>query len=167
MRFVTRTRPSQRARVARKLAARVSLPSGLVLVALFAVAACGKNNEPPPPSSGSPNAQPESGPSKPRGGASADGIPAEAKELFASKCAMCHGADGTGNTPAAGMLDPKPRNYTDAAWQASVTDDELKKIIVKGGQAVGKSGNMPGNPDLETKPAVVDGLVKIIRGFKK
>src|SRR5688500_12479218 len=108
-----------------------------VLVALFAVAACGKNNEPPPPSSGSPNAQPESGPSKPRRSAeptpptataSADGIPAEATQMFASKCAMCHGADGSGNGRAAEMLNPKPRNYTDAAWQASVTDDELKKI---------------------------------------
>ena len=148
-----------------------------VLVVLLAFAACGKNNEPPPPSSGSPNAQPESGPSKPRTGgaatatetpsASADGIPAEAKSIYASKCAMCHGADGTGNGQAAAMLDPKPRNYTDAAWQASVTDDELKKTILKGGQAVGKSASMPGNPDLEGKPEIVDGLVKIIRGFKK
>jgi len=140
-----------------------------VLVVLLALAACGKNNEPPPPSSGSPNAQPESGPSKPRSGGapSADGINAEAKELFAGKCAMCHGASGAGDGQAASMLNPKPRDYTDAAWQASVTDDELKKTILKGGQAVGKSASMPGNPDLEGKPEVVDGLVKIIRGFKK
>ena len=102
-----------------------------VLVVLLALAACGKNNEPPPPSSGSPNAQPESGPSKPRSGGapSADGINAEAKELFAGKCAMCHGASGAGDGQAASMLNPKPRDYTDAAWQASVTDDELKLTV--------------------------------------
>src|SRR5688500_2243500 len=104
-----------------------------VLAALLAVtlAACGKNTEPPPPSSGSPNAQPESGPSKPRTSgpepgaaakASADDPDGQAKEMFAMVCATCHGADGTGNGPAAASLNPKPRNYTDAAWQASVTD---------------------------------------------
>ncbi|HET6344418.1 MAG TPA: cytochrome c, partial [Myxococcota bacterium] len=62
---------------------------------------------------------------------------------------------------------PKPRNYSDAAWQASITDEQLKKTIVEGGAAVGKSMMMPPNPDLRDKPQVVDELVKIIRGFKK
>ena len=35
----------------------------LFISLIFVVAACGKNTEPPPPSSGVPNAQPESGPS--------------------------------------------------------------------------------------------------------
>jgi len=87
--------------------------------------------------------------------------------MFATVCATCHGIDGTGNGPVAEKLEPKPRNYTDAAWQASVTDDDLRTIIVKGGQATGKSAMMPGNPQLEGKPEVLDGLVKIIRGFKK
>ena len=87
--------------------------------------------------------------------------------MFATVCATCHGMDGTGNGPAASTLNPKPRNYTDAAWQASVTDDELRKTILKGGGAVGKSMMMPGNPQLEGQPEVLDGLVKIIRGFKK
>lgn len=136
------------------------------VLALLVVAACGKNTEPPPPSSGSPNAQPESGPAG-RRNASASAIPDEALQMFATVCATCHGKDGTGNGPAAETLQPKPRNYTDAAWQASVTDADLKNIILKGGQANGKSAMMPGNPQLESKPDVLDGLVKIIRGFKK
>jgi cytochrome c553 len=138
------------------------------LLALLLIAACGKNNEPPPPSSGSPNAQPESGPSTPRHRtASADGIPEKARQMFATVCATCHGQTGEGNGPAAANLSPKPRNYTDAAWQASVTDDDLKQTILKGGAGVGKSPMMPGNPQLAQDPEVLDGLVKIIRGFRR
>ncbi len=149
--------------------------------AVFALAiaflACGKNEEPPPPSSGSPMAQTESGPTKPAPGAPAakapapataagnDAIPEASQSTFATVCATCHGKGGTGNGPASASLNPKPRNYTDPAWQASVTDEDLRKIILLGGQAVGKSAMMPGNPQLRDKPEVIEGLVKIIRQF--
>lgn len=93
--------------------------------------------------------------------------PSEAQRMFMTVCATCHGVDGTGNGPAAENLDPKPRDYTDAAWQASVTDDELKKIILEGGQAVGKSPMMPAQHQLKDRPEVVDELVAIIRSFAK
>jgi hypothetical protein len=73
--------------------------------------------------------------------------------------------DGKGNGPAAITLNPKPRNYTDPAWQKSVTDDHIREIIVKGGAALGKSPNMLANPDLGDKPAVVDALVRKVRSF--
>jgi mono/diheme cytochrome c family protein len=131
-----------------------------MLICLVMVAACGKNNEPPPPSSGSPNAQPESAPKK-------KNPDEQARAMFDTICATCHGADGTGNGPAAANLNPKPRNYTDPAWQASVTDEDIKKTILLGGQGVGKSPMMPGQPQLRETPEVLDGLVKIIRGFGK
>ncbi|MFT3768233.1 MAG: hypothetical protein QM820_22510 [Minicystis sp.] len=90
---------------------------------------------------------------------------AEANEMFGSRCGPCHGANGKGDGPGAVALNPKPRDYTDAAWQKSVTDDQLRKTIVMGGAAVGRSPMMPASPDLESKPEVVEGLVKIIRGF--
>lgn len=89
----------------------------------------------------------------------------EAKEMFDQRCAPCHGASGKGDGPGAVALNPKPRNYTDAAWQKGVTDEQLRKTIVMGGAAVGKSPIMPGSPDLESKPEVVNGLVKIVRDF--
>jgi cytochrome c553 len=136
----------------------------IIATVLFSAAgACGKNNEPPPPSSGSPNAPTESGPSHPRPG----GEPSQAQAMFNTVCVMCHGADGSGNGPAASTLNPRPRNYTDVAWQASVTDAQIKDIILKGGAAVGKSGAMPGNPQLQDHPDVLDGLVQIIRKFGK
>lgn len=147
-----------------------------MLLAFVFLAACGKNEQPPPPSSGRPNAPTETGPSAAAPSAAAPAgatataptdAKAEAQKLFATLCATCHGADGTGNGPAAASLDPKPRNYTDAAWQASVTDDDLKKIILEGGQAVGKSAMMPGQPQLKDRPEVVTELVAIIRSFAK
>jgi mono/diheme cytochrome c family protein len=94
-------------------------------------------------------------------------ITPEARQVFADRCALCHGATGKGDAPAAAAMNPKPRDYTDATWQASVTDDYLKKVIIEGGAAVGKSPMMTPNSDLASKPEVVDGLVAIIRSFKK
>ena len=87
--------------------------------------------------------------------------------MFATVCATCHGSEGKGDGPAAVSLNPKPRNYSDPAWQGSVTDDDIKKTILLGGQGVGKSPMMPGQPQLKDQPAVLDGLVAIIRSFGK
>jgi len=146
-----------------------------LLLSTSTLVACGKNEKPPAPLEGPTGGQ-ETGPKGPTtGGATAPGTgttatgggdpTAAAQQMFGTVCAACHGTDGTGSGPAAASLDPKPRNYTDAAWQASVTDDQIKAIIVSGGQAVGKSPMMPANPQLKDQPAVVDALVKIIRGF--
>ncbi len=90
-----------------------------------------------------------------------------AKEMFDSRCAACHGTSGKGDGPGAAALNPKPRDYTDKAWQKTVTDDQLKKVIVYGGAAVGKSPIMPASPDLDAKPDVVAGMIKVIRDFGK
>ena len=90
---------------------------------------------------------------------------AEAKEIFSTRCSTCHGPQGKGDGPAGAALNPKPRNLGEAAWQKSVTDDHIEKIIVGGGTAVGKSAMMPPNPDLASKPDVVKALTAQIRGF--
>jgi mono/diheme cytochrome c family protein len=89
-----------------------------------------------------------------------------ARQIFRMRCTACHGEGGRGDGPGAAALTPKPRAFTDAAWQEGVKDEHLRDIIVKGGAAVGKSPGMPPNPDLEKKPDVVDELVKLVRGFK-
>jgi mono/diheme cytochrome c family protein len=98
--------------------------------------------------------------------AAAPGPAAEARKMFRTICASCHGTDGKGDGPGAAALNPKPRNYSDVTWQGSVTDDDIKKTILMGGAAVGKSASMPAQPQLQSKPLVLDELVKIIRGFK-
>jgi mono/diheme cytochrome c family protein len=92
---------------------------------------------------------------------------AEAQQLFKSRCVVCHGDHGAGDGPGAAAIVPKPRAFADASWQTSVTDEHLKKIILEGGPAVGKSPGMPPNPDLKGKDDVVSALVKIVRDFKK
>ena len=87
----------------------------------------------------------------------------EAREIFSTRCSACHGASGKGDGPGSAALNPKPRNFTDVAWQKSVSDEYIEKIIQFGGMAVGKSAMMPGNPDLTAKPDVVKGLCATIR----
>ena len=129
----------------------------LIAAALVLVAACKKPEGGTSESQAAPTATSST---------AAGGGEEEAKDLFKTRCVPCHGDQGKGNGPGAAALNPKPRNYTDATWQASVTDEQLKKTIVGGGAAVGKSPNMPANPDLEGKDAELNGLVAIIRGFK-
>lgn len=107
--------------------------------------------------------QTQSAAATPAGAASPE---AEARKTFRTICVACHGADGKGDGPGAAALNPKPRNYTDVAWQNGVTDEQLKKTILMGGAAVGKSPSMPAQPQLQSKPEVLDALVKIIRDFK-
>ncbi len=89
----------------------------------------------------------------------------QASTLFANRCATCHGVQGQGDGLAAAKFPVKPRSFADAKWQNTVTDDHLRKVILQGGQAVGKSMLMPPNPDLKTKPMVMKALVEMIRSF--
>ncbi|MCB9557331.1 MAG: c-type cytochrome [Deltaproteobacteria bacterium] len=92
---------------------------------------------------------------------------AGAKAIFAGRCVACHGTVGKGDGPGAAALNPKPRAFSDAAWQKSVSDAQIKQTVIAGGLAVGKSALMPGNPDLKGNDAVLGGLVRIIRDFAK
>src|SRR4051812_47827393 len=103
------------------------------------VAACGKSEAPAPhESQASTQAQV---PAETKPTATNDDGPnlKQAKEVFNSRCATCHGPEGKGNGPGAITLNPKPRNYHDTAWQAQATDEGIKKTILYGGAAVGKS----------------------------
>jgi len=91
---------------------------------------------------------------------------AAAKEIFATRCTPCHGAEGRGDGAASASLDPKPRDFHLADWQQSVTDEHIEKIIQYGGAAVGKSPAMPANPDLKD-PAVIKAIAAIVRELGK
>ncbi len=139
----------------------------LVVTSLALTAACSGGGEAPKPA-----AAPATAAAAPvTAAATAAAAPADpataANDIFNQRCQTCHGADGTGNGPAAAALNPKPRNYTDAAWQASITDEKIGQTIVKGGAEMKLSPLMPPNPDLADKPAVVAELVKKVRSFKK
>src|SRR5438067_6262524 len=52
------------------------------------------------------------------------------ERTWKAKCASCHGADGKGDTDQ-GKKAGIP-NYTDAGFQKSKTDDQLKSTITNG-----------------------------------
>jgi mono/diheme cytochrome c family protein len=138
--------------------------TGWVLALSVACAASGCSK--PEPQQSAPTAAPPPTPAVVPSSPPADPA-AEASALFKLKCVVCHGDHGAGDGPGAAAIVPKPRAFSDPQWQDAVTDDHIKKIIVEGGPAVGKSPAMPPNPDLKGKDEVVTALVKVVRGFKK
>lgn len=114
-----------------------------------------------------PDAPPAAAPAAPA--APADAIPAaavaEAQAKWQNLCTTCHGALGKGDGPAGMALQPKPRDLSNAAWQAEKTDAHIEKVILEGGHAVGLSVLMPANPDLAGKPEVVKALRAHVRSL--
>jgi mono/diheme cytochrome c family protein len=89
----------------------------------------------------------------------------EARRVFSVRCSICHGEAGRGDGPGSRALNPLPRDYTSKAWQESVTDEQIRRAIVEGGAAVGRSPSMPASPDLARKPEVLAALVAVVRSF--
>jgi hypothetical protein len=85
---------------------------------------------------------------------------------YEQRCALCHGERGDGRGAHASSLPVPVANWSNAAWQSRVSDDDLKQAIVGGGVAIGKSASMPPNPDLKSTP-MLDEMVALIRGFER
>jgi hypothetical protein len=83
-------------------------------------------------------------------------------ESYRTRCAACHGATGRGDGLAASAMQPKPRDFADAAWQRSITDAALRSVITQGGLARSLSASMPPHPDLRGQQ--LEQLVRFIRG---
>ena len=90
---------------------------------------------------------------------------ADVEPIVRGECVSCHGAKVSGDGLASAGLPAKPANFSDPAWQARTSDQEIERAIVGGGAAGGKSPLMPGNPNLAAKPEVVAALRGMIRGF--
>jgi len=67
----------------------------------------------------------------------------DAHAAFTTICSSCHGPNGAGDGPGGAALDPRPANFTSAAFWQGKTDDELVKAIREGGASVGRSAAMP------------------------
>ncbi len=76
----------------------------------------------------------------------------DAKAIYATKCAKCHGADGKG------IKSLEPPDFTDAKWQASRKDAQLIATINNGKETMPAfKGALPA--------ADIKALVKLVRGF--
>lgn len=86
------------------------------------------------------------------------------EQKFATFCASCHGATGAADTSMAQALTPRPRNFTDSAWQRATDDAQIRTVIERGGTAAGLSATMaPWGHVLDSSE--LDQMVQLIRGF--
>jgi cbb3-type cytochrome c oxidase subunit III len=83
----------------------------------------------------------------------------DARAIFESKCATCHGKDGRAKTLKAKFN--KARDLTDAAWQAEASDERIYNSI-----ANGRGQKMPAFAKKLSR-AEVESLAIYVRGLKK
>lgn len=120
------------------------VPAALVAVSLLVALAAGcgggssSGTDSKPAAESAPTAStppPAATPAAPA--APADPVALGAK-VFATRCALCHGAEGRGDGVGAKGLKPAPRNFHDQAYMATRTDEQLLEVIHKG-----KGAGMP------------------------
>jgi mono/diheme cytochrome c family protein len=74
--------------------------------------------------------------------------------LFQQKCAMCHGADGKGDGPAAAALNPRPKDFANPEfWKPTMTDQKIAETIRKGHSDM---------PPMDQNPADIEALVRYL-----
>src|SRR4030095_14477999 len=88
---------------------------------------------------------------------------ADVTENWTKHCASCHGKDGKGETKAGKKAEVK--DFTDAKYQASFTDEKAVQQIKDGMKQDGKERMKPFKDKLNDDE--VKALVAHIRSFKK
>ncbi len=87
---------------------------------------------------------------------------AAGRQIFQERCSMCHGPDGRGDGPAGQTLNPKPRNFHDAAYMNGLTDQYIHDTILNG-----KPGTaMPAHRGLLSE-SQVRSVMLVVRSFAK
>lgn len=90
------------------------------------------------------------------------GYAAPASDNWDNECASCHGADGKGQTKQGKKL--KLRDYTDAAVQAEMKDEDMLKAILEGVKENGKERMKPFKEEFSADEAKE--LVAFVRKLK-
>ena len=87
------------------------------------------------------------------------------ERLWKSKCQSCHGADGKAETEKGKKM--KMHDMSTEAWQKKFTDADLKKVTLEGvaEEKDGVKKEMDAYKDFT--PEQMDGLIKLMREFKK
>jgi cytochrome c6 len=80
---------------------------------------------------------------------------ADGAAIFKSRCAICHGADGSGNTPTGKSLKLKSLGSPEIQ---KLTDAEIAKSLTDG------KGKMP---PTKLPPADIEAVIKFVRTLKQ
>lgn len=89
---------------------------------------------------------------------------AEGEKIYQANCVACHGMTGKGDGPAAGVLKPPPRDHTDRAYMDTMSDEDMKKVIVMGGAIKGRP-LMPSHPQIRGQQ--LDALTAYVRSLSR
>lgn len=65
------------------------------------------------------------------------------RALYEYYCALCHGKKGDADGFNATNLKTPPTRHTDPILMGTLSDAQVQRIIKEGGQAVGRSAQMP------------------------
>jgi len=84
--------------------------------------------------------------------------------IYKQNCLRCHGEQGKGDGPASKILNPKPHDLSDKPFMAKLSDEDLFKVIAKGGAAVGKAKTMPAYEG-KLKEKEINDLVAFVRSL--
>jgi mono/diheme cytochrome c family protein len=95
------------------------------------------------------------------------GDPKAGKDLHVKHCQRCHGEQGKGDGPAMKAVKTvKLADWTDPTEMSKYSDQDLYKITMEGGAALGKSKLMPAYKGKLKEKEVWD-LVAFIRSLAK
>jgi mono/diheme cytochrome c family protein len=81
-------------------------------------------------------------------------------EMYATRCAFCHGVGGAGDGVAGDALQPRPTDFTKAEYWKGVTADQVRDAI-----ANGKPGTAMVPYGSSLKPDEIDALVTYLKSF--
>lgn len=86
------------------------------------------------------------------------------RETYRLYCVQCHGteANGWGINNTAGGLAVSPRDHTNSTEMSKLSNQDIRLVIAKGGDAVSKSELMPPWGEVLTEKAI-DELVLYLR----
>jgi len=90
-----------------------------------------------------------------------------ARLIYEARCLGCHGKTGAADGPDADKCNPKVRSFKSGGWNGIVTNKQIELSIVGGGAAIGKSVQMPPNPDLRDKPELIRAIRAHVRSLAK
>ena len=85
-----------------------------------------------------------------------------AADLYAEKCAACHGDSGNGDGPAGKAMQPPPIPFS--TRMKGKSNSWIATVITKDGPAVGMTPAMPPHPTLSDDQVKV--LIQYIKGLK-
>lgn len=92
-------------------------------------------------------------------------IHSDVKRVYSYHCAHCHGDGGKGDGRSFPIeIKPKPRDFADATYMATLKDDDIKKVIIGGSTAVKKSNLCPAW-GRTFDDNMIKGLVAYVRAF--